>query len=695
MAFVKMKALSILALKKDKTQLLENLQRIGVLQIKEFQPDKKTELFSSILSSTKLDQLEDDKNFQEQNITLLDFLIPKCRDLLQVKPPIFASKKLVNFEQIKDYENWDLQLSVLESAKLLKEDLEEVDKIKLQLASLQVLDKSLKIWSEYDNFDRQINLKRIFTKLYRCENKQAFLKFEEEFKISPAAQEAVYKLVNPEILNSADKRDNLKSLYVFIVSTVKIKNKILSLAQKLALEDFNLPIIYDTIDDYIQDIKKQISEYQERLQFLQTEINALILELPRFELLSDYLRINIERLKATDNFLETSRFIYFEAYYPTQLEEELDFQLKSKFVLNIQYREITNLEAFPIAFKNFTLFAPYEAVTEMFSIPHAGEIDPTPTFAPFYCLFYGMMFSDIAYGLILSFISAFIIWGLKAKGEMSKLSKMLFQCGISSAIWGALFGGFFGNMLDVLMEKEEFFQALWFNPTNNPIKLIIISVIFGYFHIMMSLFVQMRILIGTGRKMDAFCDVFPWTLILTSGALAGARTVFNFIPLNLIYAFLILALAILMLMSGRPSYNPLVRIVKGLGALYGITAYISDLMSYTRILALCLATSVIAMVVNKIGFMGGKTVIGFIMFIVIALLGHSMNFALSALGAYIHTTRLQFVEFFGKFFEGGGTLYDPLRIKTEHVDVEALKFSTKKTLVSRLEERFNSFNNNL
>jgi len=124
------------------------------------------------------------------------------------------------------------------------------------------------------------------------------------------------------------------------------------------------------------------------------------------------------------------------------------------------------------------------------------------------------------------------------------------------------------------------------------------------------------------------------------------------------------------LFGGRDSKNPVLRLVKGLLSLYNITAYFSDILSYTRILALVLATSVIAMVFNKLGFMLGPTPIGYVVFIVAALIGHTLNLALSALSAYVHTSRLHYVEFFSKFYEGGGRLFKPLRIRTRFIQFD-------------------------
>jgi len=172
------------------------------------------------------------------------------------------------------------------------------------------------------------------------------------------------------------------------------------------------------------------------------------------------------------------------------------------------------------------------------------------------------------------------------------------------------------------------------------------------------------LLFVTGRGKDAVLDIFPWYLIIAGlGILLGGIGGQTGLYLALTGA------SVLVLFGGRGTRNPVMRLLKGLLSLYDITSYISDILSYTRILALVLATSVIAMVVNLLGFLGGPSITGFFFYVLVAILGHGLNLALSALSAYVHTSRLHYVEFFGKFYDGGGRLWRPLTIKTRYVDI--------------------------
>nr|MBP8988825.1 V-type ATP synthase subunit I [Clostridia bacterium] len=318
---------------------------------------------------------------------------------------------------------------------------------------------------------------------------------------------------------------------------------------------------------------------------------------------------------------------------------------------------------YPILLRNNRLVKPYEVIVEMFSPPSTKEKDPTPLMAPFFFFFFGMMLSDVGYGFLLSAVCALAVFKFKVKGEMERLCRMLFLCGISSMIWGFLFGSFFGDMVSVLSQNRFNFKPLWFNPMDDAILLMIWSMIFGAVHLFAGMGAKAYILFQTGHGKDAILDIFPWYFIITGlGLMLG-----GYGSAGQIMA--IAGAAVLILFGGRGTKNPMMRLFKGLFSLYDITGYFSDILSYTRILALVLATSVIAMVVNLLGFLGGPSITGFIFYVLVAILGHTLNLALSSLSAYVHTSRLQYVEFFSKFYEGGGRLWQPLKIKTKYVDL--------------------------
>ena len=304
----------------------------------------------------------------------------------------------------------------------------------------------------------------------------------------------------------------------------------------------------------------------------------------------------------------------------------------------------------------------------------------------FYVFFFGMMLSDAAYGVIVSIVCGILVLKFPRMSQgMKKSLKLFFYCGLSTIVWGVLFGGYFGNIVDIVTGK--FFgttitpPALWFVPLNEPMKLLLYSLLFGVIHLFTGLAIKGYLCIRDGKIMDFFCDVVLWFMLLIGlllmllpsdlfASIAQMEIVFPGWLNTLAKALAIIGAVGIVLMSGRSNKNPALRIALGAYDLYNITGWLSDVLSYSRLLALGLATGVIASVINQMGSMLPNNVIGIIFFILIFIVGHSMNLAINLLGAYVHTNRLQFVEFFGKFYEGGGRPFHPFRENTKYAEIK-------------------------
>ena len=323
---------------------------------------------------------------------------------------------------------------------------------------------------------------------------------------------------------------------------------------------------------------------------------------------------------------------------------------------------------------------------ESYGLPHKGELDPTTIMSFFYIFFFGMMLSDAAYGAIVSIVCGILVWKFpRMSDSMKKSLKLFFYCGLSTLVWGILFGGYFGNIVDIVSEK--FFgtavtvPALWFIPLNDPMKLLVFSLLFGVIHLFVGLGIKGYLCLRDGKAMDFFCDVVLWFLLLVGlifmllpsdifASIAQTNIVFPGWLNTAAKVLAVIGASGIVLMSGRENKNPALRIALGAYDLYNITGWLSDALSYSRLLALGLATGVIASVINQMGSMLPNNVVGVIFFIVIFIVGHALNLAINLLGAYVHTNRLQFVEFFGKFYEGGGRPFAPFKENTKYADVK-------------------------
>jgi V/A-type H+-transporting ATPase subunit I len=294
------------------------------------------------------------------------------------------------------------------------------------------------------------------------------------------------------------------------------------------------------------------------------------------------------------------------------------------------------------------------------------------------------MFSDAGYGLIMAAACAFCLWKYKNMDENWKNSlRMFLFCGLSTIFWGIIFSSYFGDVVDVVSRtffgKQVSIPPVWFAPIQQPMLMLIFCLAIGVIHLTVGYGIKGLSHIKQGRWPDAIFDalfplglIYPLLVMLTGSEMFYGMAGFK-IDLSaatndgLLYASLF-CMAGILLTGGRENKNFAIRLVTGLYALYNLLAgWISDILSYSRLLGLGLAAGVIASVMNQLGSMGGKSPVGILLFIVVFLVGQSLNFAINALGAYVHSNRLEYVEFFGKFYEGGGRKFSPFALNTKHI----------------------------
>ena len=319
---------------------------------------------------------------------------------------------------------------------------------------------------------------------------------------------------------------------------------------------------------------------------------------------------------------------------------------------------------------NSSMVYPFEAITEMYSLPDYRGIDPTKFFAFFYAMFFGIMLSDAGYGIVMAAACFIIMKKFALEGMTYKMIKMFFMCGLSTVFWGAMFGGWFGDFFQVaarvIFSREITIEPIWFNPVDDPTRMLIWSLIFGVIHLFLGMGIHAAMLIKRGRWKDAVFDVFSWYILILGGImwLAGGNISEALVKPGICMAA---AGALILLFTGGRDKKGIGKITGGLSSLYSVTGYVSDILSYSRLLALGLATGVIASVVNTMGALAGGGVIGTIVLLLTFAAGHAFNMAINALGAFVHSSRLQYIEFFGKFYEDGGEEFDPLKKNTKYI----------------------------
>lgn len=416
-----------------------------------------------------------------------------------------------------------------------------------------------------------------------------------------------------------------------------------------------LPVSPKTASALLRENGSKLSRLGKEKEKLTEELRALALEIDNLRILCDLESTVLETFRNREKMLSAGSVNYLTGWAPAEKQEQIG-KFLSGFACAYGFEDPVEEDEPPVLLKNNAFAKNFEWVVGMYSYPKYGSYDPTFIMAIFFCILFGMMFADAGYGLLFIFAAFVGVPALKIKGKLKKSITMFGWCGVSCVIMGILFGGFFGDLPYEIATKmfgaPEFKQALWIDPVKDPLSFLIVSLGVGAAHLIAGMAVKFHVLCKEGHVLDAILDIGLWWVLFGSLALAAL------VPNVGIWVLVGAALAII-LTGGRKEKNWLMKPVKGFLSLYGLINYCSDLLSYSRLLALGLASSIIAMVLNIIGTMPGNTVAGWVLLIAVGLVGHPINIALNALGAFVHTSRLQYIEFFGKFYEDGGREFVP------------------------------------
>lgn len=403
---------------------------------------------------------------------------------------------------------------------------------------------------------------------------------------------------------------------------------------------------------------------------------------------SDYYQMRADKYAVLSTLPQSKNVFFVYGYVPANYAEPLKNKLTKAYEdAVVEIEEPGESEDVPVALQNGFFTDPMETVVESYSLPSKGEIDPSRILAFFYYVFFGLMLSDAGYGLLLVLGCGIALLKVpNMKKDTKRLLKLFFFSGVSTVFWGIMFGSFFGDAVNVIAtaffnRPDIALRPLWFEPLSDPMRMLVFAFALGIIHLFTGLFIKIYLCIKHHDYAGAICDGLFWVAFVGGGILylLTMPMITGMLGLNLNFGenmatvaavIAIVGFAGVILTGGRESKNIFKRLLKGAYAAYGVTGWLSDILSYSRLLALGLATGVIAQVFNKMGSMLGTAWYGVLIFIIVFLIGHVLNLAINVLGAYVHTNRLQFVEFFGKFYEGGGREYKPFKENTKYFNVK-------------------------
>lgn len=671
MAILQMQRINIYALTKHCKNILESLQRMGVVEI------EKTDVSDSIFYREDTTALQAS---YKRNAIVIRNASDILTSMFNYKNPLLSSlqgRKVLCKEDY--YMQADDYMKILSVAYGIIRDNKKIAENRGKISALKSKLESLSPWSSLDvplknsstisttifvgSFSERLSLEKILTDLNT---------------ISPDLDLFDIRVVSSD--------EHLTCIFAVCANTQAD-----DFAAALRKLGFTLPLFETSVSplEAIKEIKNEISELELIIDNYIANITAHKNMIDSFRFFEDYFSMKAEQYEQFDNLCYSPHTFVMTGYIAKRDAEKLSEFLFTNFAAQVELEDVTG-EDVPVALSNNNLTAPVEGVLLSYSAPSRKELDPTGIMALFYYVFFGMMFSDAGYGLVMSLLCATGLMFFKNMEDNLRQSlKMFFWCGISTLFWGLMFGSFFGDAVSVV--SNTFFGTrapliygittpIWFNPTEGtgPTKLLMFSFLLGIIHLFTGLILQGINYIRNGKWLYAVYDDLSWMLLVGGAvfALLSTEMLSSMAGFRLSSAWLIiggtmaLSGAVLILFCSARNSNPFKRLIKGAYNLYGVTGYLSDILSYSRLLALGLATGVVAQVFNQLGSMFGSGFVGVVGFSVVFLVGHTLNIGINALGAYVHTNRLQFVEFFGKFYEGGGRVFKPFSVNTKYYNIK-------------------------
>ena len=657
-----MKKLRLIGVRSQQEEILRELMLLGCVQINE--PESPPESLKEKLQRNGPGELALDRQKQQKLQSALDVLDEYARAKRGLLSPLP-----------------EVELSTLLDISALPAALEKADEILALNARVNDLNveesrmlasrESLLPWQELS-----LPLERLSTETSAV-----------SFGVLPLAQSmAEVKAAMTDATEEAELFEisaDKSTRYCLVIASKDQMDKALLAIRQHSWSNVNINGYTGTAADNILHIESSLARLEQERKAVIAEIASHGSERFQLQLAVDTLSNLISGAEDAAKLLNTDSSFTFTGWVPKPNEKELE-ELLNKFDCAWETADPLPEEypSVPVKLKNNRFTSPFNMVTEMYSLPAYNGLDPNPWIAPFFALFFGIMYGDMAYGLILLAAGLLLTFKAKVRGGMKNMAGLLIIGGTSTAIIGFFTGGFFG---DLIPQIGKWFGHSWVFPFhmgtvtignlsiefpfdlivgNNPLYLLIFAICLGVIHLAVGVGLGMYLKIKDGEWADALLNDLSWWVM--------------FIGIGLMvlgFGKAVLYIGIAMMVIGVFVTNKGVKRITGLfGAIYnGATGYLGDFLSYSRLMALMLAGAVIASVFNQLGSLGnseGMTVAGTILFVIVFIIGHLLNFALNLIGCFVHTLRLQFLEFFGKWYRDGGKKFKPLSIKSKYVNVK-------------------------
>lgn len=636
MAIVKMKKLRLIAVSAQREDILRELMLLGCVEISE--PPDAEGLSLTRTDGAELSRVRAQHAALTNSVKILDKYAPEKKKLL-------APREQAELSELLDETRLPQALELADRLAGLDE---QVRRISAEEGRIRSSIEAMTPWRE---LDLPLDFKGTDRALAVIGSIPAAVELSEvDGALGAQCEEAQLFRVSDD-----------KSLhYVLLVCLREKLDEALSVLRPLGFAQMSFPDVTGTALETVQRGEARLAELSEEKARLAALIADEAGQRQELKLRADTLSTRISRAEAASKLVCTQSAFVFQGWIPAADEAKLEEKLaKYDCAWETEDPDPEKPEEVPIKLRSNALTEPMTMLTQMYSMPAYNGVDPNPLMLPFFPLYFGIMFADMGYGLLLALAGVFMKLKMKPKGGMKYFSGLMIQGGVMAFIFGALTGGFFGDSLTWIagfMGKEFALPAL-INPMEDTTAILVASLVLGMIQLLTGVIVNGVLLVKDGKKADAFWAVAP-VFVVFGGLGLGV--------LGVTWLVAIAGVVMVIYAEGRASGTIGGKLGSGLYGLYNFASgWFGDILSYSRLMALMLAGSVVAQVFNSLGAMGGP-----LLFVVVFILGHVLNMALNLIGCFVHSLRLQYLEFFGKFYREGGREFDPLAIKTNYVDIK-------------------------
>jgi len=645
MSIVKMKRLRLFGMSSDRQELFRQLQHLGCVEIDEPTDKLSDPEWAALLARPAGNALAETKEAH----TLVSSALATLNKYAAIKSGLFAPRPEVTELQFFDDET---RATALAAAAALTSGERRISALYADQSKLKTQKLALTPWLELD-IPLDTASTRDVTVIFGAISANASFKAVEEELL--AATELAE-------LTPAGKDRELQ--YILFVCHKSGEEAAMEVLKQYGFSRATLRGCTGTAAENARALEIELVKLDRELVEVKGMIAAYSSSRESLKLCLDRLEQEMARESAKARLLSTEATFFLDGWVPApdlvELESILENFVCAWDTADPQKEEYPQV---PIQLKSNALTRPINMVTEMYSLPAYDGIDPNPLVMPFFVFFFGFMFADLGYGIILTIFSLVVRKKAKPKGTMGYLFGIMTMVGISAAIIGFFTGSFFGDaiatvsgMLGQPTPNLSFLTNPIISVVKDPLTVLILCMVIGCVQILTGMAIKAYMLIRDGHPLDAIFDIGSWWVLFAGvavGALAG----------NWIVVWI--GVAMLVLTQGRSSPSIPGKIIGGVASLYNITAYFGDVLSYSRLMVMMLAGSVIGSIFNLLGAMPGNIFV----FIIIFIIGHVFNMGLNIIGTYVHTSRLQYLEYFGKFYKEGGRPFKPLKINTKYVDI--------------------------